>query len=317
MAKKKAAKKAAQKAPKRKTAKKTAQKTTKKTEEIILKDEDMEDETPDLNDHDNDDDDEIDISIDDNDDDALDLDDNDDDLDDSDDDVDEDLPETLEGDDLKNEIEELESVDSGKKNLASMKKGGRGGTRRVKPKHIVTARKPSGGLKFAPGVMLSGKKTTPAAEKSKPEEPQEFRRMTTEELKETKEKLIELRDRILENVRKELADYRHRSSSSSADPVDQAADAYDDNVTFEIAANTDEELEQIKSALEKIEKGTYGLCEMCDVAISPTRLKILPFATRCVNCRQTYEKTKVKKEATSQWAFPDADGEGDESEPEV
>ncbi len=307
MAKKKAAKKAAQKAPKRKTAKKAAKKTTKKVEKIILEDEDKEEVTPDLDDQDET---KVKSLVDDNDDDSLDLDDTDN---NNDDDDDEELPEKLEGDDLKNEIEELESVDSGKKNLSSMKKGGRGGTRRVKPKHIVTARKPSGGLKFAPGVMLSGKKPAPAAEPCKPEEPQEFRRMTKEELKETKEKLIELRDRILENMRKELADYRHRSSSSSADPVDQAADAYDDNVTFEIAANTDEELEQIKSALEKIEKGTYGLCEMCNVAISPTRLKILPFATRCVNCRQSYEKTKTKKDSSSQWAFPDGDDSDSDS----
>ena len=229
-----------------------------------------------------------------------------------DDDDEEIIPISLEGENLKNEIEELESADNGKKNLSTIKKTTKGGTRRVKQKHTVVARQPSGGLKFAPGVMINRNKATNSSEDSpKENKQQEFRRLTSAELKETRQKLIELRERILENMRKELADYRHRSSSNSADPIDQAADAYDDNVTFEIAANNDEELEQIESALEKIEKGTYGLCEMCSVAISPTRLKILPFATRCVNCRQSYEKTKVKKD-TSSWAFPNGeDTEGD------
>ena len=221
------------------------------------------------------------------------------------------LPVKLEGDDLKKEIKELESVDSGKKNLPPIKKPGRGGTRRVKPKHVVTARKPTGGLKLAPGVMITGKKPDAEEQPKKCNEQEEFRRLTKEELKATRKKLIELRERILENMRKEIADYRQRASSNSADPVDQAADAYDDDVTFEIAANHDEELEQIDSALEKIEKNTYGLCEMCSVTISPSRLKILPFATRCVNCRQTYEKTKTKKEATPTWAF--LEGEDAES----
>ncbi len=220
------------------------------------------------------------------------------------------LPVKLEGDDLKKEIKELESVDSGKKNLSPLKKPGRGGTRRVKPKHVVTARKPTGGLKLAPGVMITGKSTNTEEQPKKCPEQEEFRRLTQDELKETRKKLIELRERILENMRKEIADYRQRASSTSADPVDQAADAYDDDVTFEIAANHDEELEQIDSALEKIEKGTYGLCEMCSVTISPSRLKILPFATRCVNCRENYEKTKIKKEVTTSWAFL----EGEETE---
>ncbi len=234
-----------------------------------------------------------------------------DDLQDSDDE--EIIPLNLEGDHLRKEIKELESVENGKKTIHPPKKTGKTGSRRAKQRHIVTARKPSGGLKLAPGVMLSGAKKPKNEASTVCAEPKEFRRMTEEELKITRKKLIELRESILENMRKELADYRHRASSSSADPVDQAADAYDDDVTFEIAANSDEELEQIESALEKIEKGTYGLCEICNVTISPSRLKILPFATRCVNCRQDYEKTKSKKEATSSWAFLDGDEADNES----
>ena len=216
------------------------------------------------------------------------------------------IPIKLEGEDLKKEIKELENADIGKKTPLPIKKPGRGGTRRVKPKHVVTARKAGPGLKFAPGVMLSGAKKMEDTQQQKAE-PQEFRRMTPEELVVTRKKLIDLREGILENMRKELADYRQRASSSSADPIDQAADAYDDDVTFEIAANNDQELEQIDAALEKIEKGTYGLCEACSVTISPSRLKILPFATRCVECRESYEKTRVKKDSAVSWAFIDGE----------
>ena len=218
----------------------------------------------------------------------------------------------LDGKNLKKEIEELEKADSGKKEPP--KKNSRGGSRKTKSKRVITATKAGPGLRFAPGVKISGnKKNSDHKSDSSTSTPKEFRRLTPEELEETRKKLIDMRENILENMRKEIADYRLRASSSSADLVDQAADAYDDNVSFEIAANSDQELEQIDSALEKIEKGTYGLCEMCSVTISPSRLKILPFATRCVNCRSNYEQTKIKKDKNNSWNFPDGSDSNDNS----
>lgn len=36
-------------------------------------------------------------------------------------------------------------------------------------------------------------------------------------------------------------------------------------------------------ALDKIERGTYGVCEVCGEEISPARLLVLPTARTCVN----------------------------------
>jgi RNA polymerase-binding protein DksA len=46
-----------------------------------------------------------------------------------------------------------------------------------------------------------------------------------------------------------------------------------------------QELAQIEHALEKIEKGTYGMCDNCGKPISPERLEALPQATLCMNCK--------------------------------
>lgn len=40
----------------------------------------------------------------------------------------------------------------------------------------------------------------------------------------------------------------------------------------------------IDSALASIEAGRYGVCEVCDGLIPPTRLEALPATTRCVTC---------------------------------
>ena len=55
-----------------------------------------------------------------------------------------------------------------------------------------------------------------------------------------------------------------------------------------------EDLQYIDSALEKIENGNYGICEMCDEPISLQRLKAKPHAKYCIECRELMEKSQKK-----------------------
>ena len=42
-------------------------------------------------------------------------------------------------------------------------------------------------------------------------------------------------------------------------------------------------------ALEDIKAGRYGICRECGEAIAKARLKVMPFATRCVACQARLE----------------------------
>ncbi len=57
---------------------------------------------------------------------------------------------------------------------------------------------------------------------------------------------------------------------------------------------TREQLAEVEHALEKFEKGTYGLCDICGKAIDPARLEALPQASVCMDC-----KAKQAKDAKS------------------
>ena len=48
-------------------------------------------------------------------------------------------------------------------------------------------------------------------------------------------------------------------------------------------------LPQLRRAIEKIEEGTYGLCDDCDGKIPAKRLNAVPGATRCVACQNSKE----------------------------
>ena len=46
---------------------------------------------------------------------------------------------------------------------------------------------------------------------------------------------------------------------------------------------------EIERAIEKIDNGTYGSCEVCNQAIGADRLKFLPYVTLCIKCQREME----------------------------
>ena len=51
-----------------------------------------------------------------------------------------------------------------------------------------------------------------------------------------------------------------------------------------------QEMATVEHALEKIEKGTYGLCDNCGESINPERLEALPQASLCLKCKALLSK---------------------------
>jgi RNA polymerase-binding protein DksA len=59
-----------------------------------------------------------------------------------------------------------------------------------------------------------------------------------------------------------------------------------------------QELAKIEHALDKFEKGTYGLCDNCGQPIPPERLEALPQANLCVTCKEQQAKNAKGKPAS-------------------
>ncbi len=56
-----------------------------------------------------------------------------------------------------------------------------------------------------------------------------------------------------------------------------------------------QEVAGIEHALDKFEKGTYGLCDNCGQPIAPERLEALPQASLCMNCKALLTKNAKGK----------------------
>lgn len=76
------------------------------------------------------------------------------------------------------------------------------------------------------------------------------------------------------------------------DSIDIASDSAEKEMQFELNDYERIMLNDIENALNKIESGRYGKCEVCSCQIAETRLKVIPAARLCINCQS---KAEVKK----------------------
>jgi DnaK suppressor protein len=79
------------------------------------------------------------------------------------------------------------------------------------------------------------------------------------------------------------------------DPSDRATLESDRNFTLRIRDRERKLIGKIKEALERIEHGTYGICEDCGEEISTERLKARPVTTLCIDCKKRQEREEKVK----------------------
>lgn len=73
------------------------------------------------------------------------------------------------------------------------------------------------------------------------------------------------------------------------DPVDRASLESDRNFLLRIRDRERKLIAKIQQALERVENGTFGICELCGEDISEERLKARPVTTFCIDCKEEQE----------------------------
>ena len=109
------------------------------------------------------------------------------------------------------------------------------------------------------------------------------------QIEELKEILLERRETINKNIQGSRDSIDSLKDSECKDEYDYAEVSSDSFKEGIIANQQIQELKEIDQALKGIEKGTYGICEMCDESIAIGRLRAKPFARFCTPCREIYE----------------------------
>ncbi len=74
------------------------------------------------------------------------------------------------------------------------------------------------------------------------------------------------------------------------DPNDRATQESDRSFELRIRDRERRLINKIREALERIDEGTFGICEVCGDEISEARLKVRPVTTLCIDCKIEQEK---------------------------
>ena len=104
-----------------------------------------------------------------------------------------------------------------------------------------------------------------------------------------------LRNQLLDRqrlLRRTLRDDLHGLGeyhiARNSDLLDAAADTISDAVNTGLIRNETEELSAIADAIDRIDAGDYGTCQ-CGKSIPLQRLRAVPYATDCIDCRRAAE----------------------------
>ena len=73
------------------------------------------------------------------------------------------------------------------------------------------------------------------------------------------------------------------------DPTDRASLESDRNFMLRIRDRENKLIKKIRKALDRIDNGTFGLCEKCGEDITVKRLKARPVTAHCIHCKTKEE----------------------------
>ena len=80
------------------------------------------------------------------------------------------------------------------------------------------------------------------------------------------------------------------------DVADQATAEADKNFTIRLKERERKLLKKIEEAIDRIDKGTFGICDSCGEEISYNRLNARPVTTYCIECKTQQEEEEKLKE---------------------
>jgi len=118
------------------------------------------------------------------------------------------------------------------------------------------------------------------------------KKLSPKEAREFKDLLLTLRERVsgeYTTLSRDNLEANQRDPSLS----DQGTDTFDREMELNMMGSEQEVLFEIDAALRRIEKGTYGICELTGQPINIERLQALPYVRYTVRAQSELEKGRA------------------------
>ncbi len=118
-----------------------------------------------------------------------------------------------------------------------------------------------------------------------------FRKLIIEEQNKILKDMGYLKETLMDST---IRDASGDHSAYAFHMADQGSDTYDREKSFLLAARENKYLQGLVEALERIDNGTYGVCQICGNDIEKERLEMVLVAKYHVDCKKKLEKAKTK-----------------------
>ena len=115
-----------------------------------------------------------------------------------------------------------------------------------------------------------------------------FRKLIQDQQQETREEF----DILSQNILDTSGEFDADNQAFSLHTAEQGSDAIEREKTFLHAQRTSDYLKKLEEALERIDRGTYGICVVCGELIEKERLQAVPITQKHVDCKN---RTQVRK----------------------
>src|SRR4030088_3347662 len=110
------------------------------------------------------------------------------------------------------------------------------------------------------------------------------------ELNRFKTILEEKKDEILRNAKRTLNEDMTLDVDDLPDEMDLASSEYLQSFTFRLRGRDKAYSEKINKALERIDNGTFGVCQEWAEVVAVKRLEARPETTLCIRCKEDQER---------------------------
>jgi len=109
-------------------------------------------------------------------------------------------------------------------------------------------------------------------------------------MKPIKDMLLKMREELVREIARRSKATAVSGVSDIGDILDSVSEERTRELDMILTDREKQKLKQIDDALDRIEESTYGLCEECGIKIPRARLKVVPFAKYCVECKEVIER---------------------------
>jgi DnaK suppressor protein len=160
---------------------------------------------------------------------------------------------------------------------------------------------PGGGIvlpatKTAPAMRLTANDAeilATAKERYSTRDLEQFRKLLIDQRQEAKEEF----DILSQNIMDTSGEFEADNQTYSLHTAEQGSDAIEREKTFLHAQRTSDYIKKLDEALERIDRGTYGICVICGGLIEKQRLQAVPITQKHVDCKN---KTNAKRIVSGQ-----------------